>query len=134
MRDGLLSLGTITLATAGAQVGSEYSIDLAALATAFTKDTNHQAPRGPAFMVFQLRAALSSGETIDVSIQDSADNSTYADVIEMTASTKTAAGVFIRLPLPVEHRRYIRGAAIGQHGSSFSDAILDCWIEFGANE
>ncbi len=55
-------------------------------------------------------AAASGSATVTFSIQDSADNSSWADVAVTAAIGKAAllAGKQVLIPMPVQHRRYVR--------------------------
>jgi hypothetical protein len=56
-------------------------------------------------------AATASGSaTVTFSIQDSADNSSFADVAVTAAIGKASltAGAQVLIPMPVKHRRYVR--------------------------
>ena len=55
-------------------------------------------------------ATASGAATVTFSVQDSADNSTFADVVASAAIGKAAlvAGAQIVIPMPVQHRRYVR--------------------------
>lgn len=48
--------------------------------------------------------------TVTFAVQDSADNSTFADVVTSGAVpiANLAAGAQVILPMPVKHRRYVR--------------------------
>jgi hypothetical protein len=58
-----------------------------------------------------VTATASGSATVVFSIQDSADNSTFADVIAtgVIAKADIVAGAQFLLPMPPKHRRYVRG-------------------------
>lgn len=64
-------------------------------------------------MVFTVSAAVTAAGagTVTFSIQDSADNSSFADVAVTAAIGKASlpAGAQVIIPMPVTHRRYVRG-------------------------
>ena len=55
-------------------------------------------------------AAAAGAATVTFSVQDSADNSTFADVYATAAIGKATlvAGYQILIPMPYKHRRYVR--------------------------
>lgn len=55
-------------------------------------------------------AAAAGAATVTFSVQDSADNSTFADVAVTTAIGKASltAGQQVLIPMPAKHRRYVR--------------------------
>ena len=55
-------------------------------------------------------AAASGAATVTFSLQDSADNSTFADVSVTAAIAKASlvAGAQFIIPMPTKHRRYVR--------------------------
>jgi len=65
----------------------------------------------PLFARVRVTADFADGTSLKVSLQDSADNSTFADLAS-TAAIATATLVqgynFVKLAIPDEHRRYVR--------------------------
>lgn len=63
-------------------------------------------------MVFTVSeaAAAAGAATVTFAIQDSADGTTWADVVSTGAVGKAAlpAGAQVVLPMPVQHKRYVR--------------------------
>lgn len=55
-------------------------------------------------------AAATGAATVTFSVQDSADNSSFADVVSSAAIGKAALplGAQVVIPMPVAHRRYVR--------------------------
>jgi hypothetical protein len=55
-------------------------------------------------------AAAAGAATVTFSVQDSADNSAWADVAVTAAIGKAAlgAGKLVAIPMPLVHRRYVR--------------------------
>ncbi|MBR0568366.1 hypothetical protein J5J83_19770 [Azoarcus sp. L1K30] len=55
-------------------------------------------------------ATASGAATVTFSVQDSADNSSFADVAVTAAIGKASltAGAQIVIPMPIKHRRYVR--------------------------
>ena len=55
-------------------------------------------------------ATAAGAATVTFSVQDSADNSSFADVAVTAATGKAAlpAGAQVLIPMPVVHRRYVR--------------------------
>lgn len=55
-------------------------------------------------------ATASGAATVTFSVQDSADNSTFADVAVTGAIGKASltAGAQVLIPMPIKHRRYVR--------------------------
>lgn len=55
-------------------------------------------------------AAAAGAATVTFSVQDSADNATFADVAATAAIGKATlvAGAQVLIPMPLQHRRYVR--------------------------
>lgn len=55
-------------------------------------------------------AAASGSATVTFSVQDSDDNSTFADIVSTAAIGKATlvAGYQVLIPMPPRHRRYVR--------------------------
>ncbi len=65
----------------------------------------------PSMVITVDEAAAAAGSaTVTFSVQDSADNSSFADVSVTAAIGKAAlvAGYQIVIPMPAKHRRYVR--------------------------
>lgn len=64
------------------------------------------------YMVITVDTAATAGgnATVTFTIQDSANNSTWADVASTAAIGKDALtkGAMLVIPMPVQHRRYVR--------------------------
>lgn len=63
-----------------------------------------------AAITVDVAAEAVSSATVTFSVQDSADNSTFADVAVTAAIGKAALpiGAQVLIPMPVQHRRYVR--------------------------
>lgn len=87
--------------------------DLAAAITSDAVDFHQDKPNaglwdGPLYVVGVFPTKGSGTGTVTVNIQDSADGSTFANVLSSGAIKGTSLDHPIVLPLPVEHRRYLR--------------------------
>lgn len=78
-------------------------------------------------------AATGTAATIQVSLQDSADNSTFADVLLSPAIAQAAlvVGKRIYIPLPPGLRRYIRANYTA--GGTLTSLTLNAQVVDGAN-
>lgn len=63
-----------------------------------------------AVVTVDVAATAAGAATVTFSVQDSADNSAFTDVAATGAIGKAAlvAGKQVVIPMPVEHRRYVR--------------------------
>ncbi len=82
-------------------------------------------------------ATGANNKNITVKLQDSADNSTFANIAEIAALTVTDANGAgfptgtITVALPPDTRRYIRGSATGEaNGGDASDGTLTVELLF----
>lgn len=83
----------------------------------------------PLHMVFTIEEGASAAVTFKV--QDSEDNSSFADVISTGALDKASlgAGAVVALPMPTTHRRYVR--AYYQPASTLSKGKFSAQVVAG---
>lgn len=64
----------------------------------------------PLVMVIKIATAGTGSGTVTLAVQDSADGSSFASVVSIAAlaGTDLVAGKDIVIPMPIEHRRYVR--------------------------
>lgn len=64
----------------------------------------------PLVVVVQVSTAGTGSGTVTLALQDSADGSSFATVVSLAAlaGTSLTAGKEIVIPMPIEHRRYVR--------------------------
>jgi hypothetical protein len=135
MRDGILDLGTVALATADTQVYGTTTLDFGAISSKYTKDTRHRAGSNNLCAVFQVTVAFANGDSGIPILQDSADDSSFADMLwgKQTPTTGLAVGNRIVLPMPRQHRRYVRASAMPRSTGTFGDSTFAVWLEPGPN-
>lgn len=81
-------------------------------------------------VVVDTTYAGGTAPTLQVALQDSADDSTYADLLKSEAYAKAscvAGFVLMSVPLPAEHKRYLRIAQI-IGTSAFTAGAINAWI------
>lgn len=120
-------LTSLTLPAAGANANSD-SIDLEAVAPGVTAESIEVEIAHPAL------ASLANDKDLTIHLEDSADDSTFADISELASVVSTGAGgagaaaKTVTLKLPSDVRRYIRiNAAVEADGgdNTGSAATLD---------
>jgi len=129
MRDSLLKFGNISLATKDVQAYSADVLDLGAV----DKWTKHH-PQDGLVVCFRNTTALASVDSYIPILQDSADNSTYNDLLSgQQTATSLAAGTILRIPIPKEYRRYLRASAMPKSTGTFTAVTVEAWIEGGGD-
>ena len=129
MRDGLLDFGTMTLATKDTAVYSQ-ALDFGAFST-FTKHTSGMDK--PADIVVRTAVAFNAADDVAITVQDSADDTTFLDLITGVNVEAPGIGVIQILPMPVQHRRYVRLKALPTSSGTLTETAITAYIEPGAN-
>lgn len=132
MQDALLKT-TIAIDGAGAQVPAD-NFDLGTIDSRFRDSVHSPGLAEGFFMCFMVTTALAATETVMPTIEDSANDSSYAVIAEVgvQSSAQPAVGTKWRLPLPANCRRYVRPAVnVGTYNSG--TGVLTAWIERGAS-
>ena len=130
MKDALLDFGSMTLATKTTAVYSDV-LDFGAF-SAFTKHT--MGMDKPMDLVVLAAANFNAADSVIITIQDSADNSSYADLISgPTITAPTIASKIGNLQLPAQHRRYVRIKAYPNSSGTLTETIISAFLEPGAN-
>jgi hypothetical protein len=83
-------------------------------------------------MTAVFRIAADSAITITAKLQDSADNSSFADLMVGQAVAGPKAGDFAFLPFPLVHKRYVRAAIA--YGGSTAPTGISAYIEAGPHK
>ena len=88
----------------------------------------------PLYLEVSVATAMTGAGTLTIALQDSADNSTFADVLALPAIAVAAltAGKTYYLPLPAGMRRYIRANYTITSGP-FTGGTLNAQIVDGMN-
>jgi len=131
MKDGLLDFGSMTLATKTTAVYSQ-ALDFGA----FSAYTNHTTGMDkPMDLVVLAATDFNAADTVAITIQDSADDSTFADLISgPTVAAPTIASKIGNLQLPAQHRRYVRIKAYPNSSGTLTETIITAFLEPGANK
>lgn len=136
MRDAQWIFGQISLATKDTQVYSADSVKLGAIDSRVSaKFANHKTGKVEGFeVVFSVDEAFAAGDSFIPILQDSADGSTWADLL---TGPQTAAALAkatrVRLPVPIEHKRYLRASAMPKSTGTLTACTVTAWIEAGPN-
>ena len=102
MTDYMNRFGAVT------NTGSANTLDFGEIDERAAMQTHRTGESGGQTVVF--RAAADITGTVTVKLQDSADNSTFADLETAQTVTNPKAGDFAFLPFPLIHKRYVRAA------------------------
>ena len=88
----------------------------------------------PLYLEVSVASTMTGAGTLTIALQDSADNSSFADVLALPAIAVAAltAGKTYYLPLPAGMRRYIR-ANYTITGGPFTGGTLNAQIVNGMN-
>lgn len=130
MRD--LIFGNISAATTDTTVYSANSIDFGASDSRLSDSSIKTGNAEEETIAFSLGADLASIDYVIPIVQDSADGSTWADVMTGPAcNAGTKKGVFCTLPFPHRHRQYIRTGVTPKSSGVFTAVTVSAWIEPG---
>lgn len=88
--------------------GSENVLDFGPIDGDAAMQSHRTGEQREALAVFRAAAAITGSVT--VKLQDSADNTAWADLVTAQAVTNPGAGDFAFIALPKAHRRYVRAA------------------------
>lgn len=89
---------------------------------------------GPLLAVFENTAVMASGDQFLGLLYDSADDSSYSEIGRTAISAATApANTRLVMPVPANHRRYLRFYAMGKSSGTLTTKDIRCWIEPGAS-
>jgi len=140
MRDAQWIFGLITAAVKTTQV---YSADVIKLGDIDAKSPfykgaatgNHQTGKVEGLeAVFVLTSALVAADTVIPILQDSADNSSWAEIVRGPITTAAMGiGERLRLPVPIEHKKYLRASVYPNSSGTLTETTLVAWIEGGPN-
>lgn len=134
MRDAELIFGDIANATKDTQVYSADTLDFGALQTGYSKSTKHRTGVTENLnAVFITAAAFNAADSVRCIIQDSANGTDWADLIAGPTVAAPGAGIISVLPLPVEHRRYLRASCYPTSSGTLTASTVTAYIEPGSN-
>ena len=134
MRDAQWNFGLISLATKDVQVYSADSVKLGAI-DARAPFSKHQTGKVEGFeVVFSVDATFAAGDSFITIIQESADGSSWADLLtgQQTAAA-VAKATRARLPVPIEHKQYLRASVMPKSTGTLTACTVTAWIEAGPN-
>jgi len=134
MRDAQWKFGQISLATKDTQV---YSADSVKLGTIDSRSpfSKHQTGKVNGYeVVFSVDATFAAGDSFIPIIQESSDGSSWADLMtgQQTAAA-VAKGTRVHLPLPLEHKQYLRASAMPKSTGTLTACTVTAWVEAGPN-
>ena len=107
MTDYMNRFGSVT------NTGSVNVLDFGEIDERAAMQTHRTGESGGQTVVFRAAADIgttASPVSVTVKIQDSADNSAFADLETAQAVVNPRAGDFAFLPFPLIHKRYVRAA------------------------
>lgn len=136
MRDAQLVFGQISLADKDTQVYSPDSVKFGAIDSRVSgKFPNHKTGKACGYeVVFSVDADFATGDSFIPIIQDSADGSSWADLVtgqQTAAAPKKATRA--RLALPLEHKQYLRASVMPKSTGTLTACTVTAWIEAGPN-
>lgn len=135
MRDAQWVFGAIALATKDTAVSSADMVKLGAINSKapFSLHQTGRAQDGHE-VVFCPAADLASIDSFIPFIEDSDDGSTFATILTgPQTSAGLKAGAHIKLPLPMEHKQYIRVGCTPKSTGTFTAKTVNAWVEAGPN-
>lgn len=135
MRDAQWIFGAISLATKDVEVYSADNVKLGVIdaRSVFGSHKTGRAQKGFE-AVFVPTVDFVSADSFIPIIQDSADGSSWATILTGAQSVGGAkAGVSVKMPIPNDHRQYLRAGAIPRSSGVLTARTVNAWIEAGAN-
>lgn len=136
MRDAQWIFGQISLATKDTQVYSADSVKLGDIDTRVSgKFANHKSGKAAGYeVVFSADAAFNAADSYIPIVQDSADGSSWADLVTgAQTAVGPAKGARTRLALPLEHRKYLRASVMPKSTGTLTACTVTAWVEAGPN-
>jgi len=136
MRDALNEFGNITLATADTDVYSATILDLSTIKSGSRFSRHAIGVSGEnAYICFRVAADFESIDGLIPFLREDSDSGmgTAKKILigpQVTAPTK---GVVFTLPLPANVNRYIQAGATPKSSATFTEKVVEAWIEFGPN-
>ena len=132
MKDGLLDFGSMALATKDTAVYSQ-ALDFGEFHadSPFTKHTIGLDT--DAAVVFRTADAFNAADDVQFTIQDSADDDSFLDLVSGVNVEAPDAGIIQILNMPSHHRRYVRIKALPTSSGTLTASTVTAYIEFGAN-
>ncbi|MBU1081619.1 MAG: hypothetical protein KKB59_14140 [Spirochaetes bacterium] len=135
MRDALLDFGAISLATKDTAVSAANSIKLGAIDSR-SVFSSHRTGRAQAGFeaVFVPSADFVSVDSFIPFIEDSADGSSWTTILTgAQCAGGIKAGVSVKMPIPNDHRQYIRAGCTPKSTGTFTAKTVNAWLEAGPN-
>jgi len=138
MRDALNSFGNISLATKDTDVKSADVLNFEAIGSGARFTQHHTGLMDDVYVVFKAAADF---EAIDgfIPFIEQGDAESGGDITsptkvvigpEITAPKK---GIVVMVPVPPQHKKYIRAGTTPKSTGVFTAKIVEAWIEFGPN-
>lgn len=123
MKDTQLYCGIIAAATKQTRAFSADVLDLGA--------SCHLGDVHGLYACFRLGEDVASGDTYLFELYDSADNSTFAKIVDNGAAITTGkAGDVICVPIPKNVRRYVKMAVYPDSSGTLDAQDITGWLEF----
>jgi hypothetical protein len=104
--------------------GSENVLDFQAIDPRAAMQSHRTGEQHDSSVVFFATADITAG-TATPKLQDSDDNSTFADLVTGPATTKPKAGILAVIPMPKTHKRYVRAMVTGTLTGGSITAFLE---------
>ena len=129
MTDYLTNFGAVTAS------GSANVLDFGGIDTRAAMRNHRTGEQHEMTVVFRAAADIASTITVTVKLQDSADNSTFTDLVVGQAVVGPNAGDFVFLPFPLIHKRYVRAVVTGANTSgAVAVSGVSAYIEPGPHK
>lgn len=125
MRDKLLMFGAAALATKDTTVYCADVLDLNTPATQYTGRMSN------VNVVFQADADFATGDGFIPILLHSDDNDSFTAVLTGPEVTKPVSGQQVALPIPVEHKRYLKAGFTPKSSGTFTAKAASAWLELG---
>jgi len=132
MRDAKLLFADITCATKTTQVYSGTALDFGALQTGYTKSAKHRTGVTEGMqVVFSIDADANAADTFKCIVQESADDSSWTDLVGGPTLATCKEGIIAVFNLPPEHKRYLRTAVYPDSSGTLTSTVVNSWVEPG---
>jgi hypothetical protein len=129
MTDYLTNFGALTAA------GSANVLDFGEIDARAAMQNHRTGEQHEMTVVFRNAVNIANTITVTVKLQDSADNSTFTDLVTAQPVVGPKAGDFVFLPFPLIHKRYVRAVVSGANSTgAVAISSVSAYIEPGPHK